>query len=101
MQDRRPIAYECKKLNDCQRRWPTYKIAMVHCLKMWKYYLNGLLCKCVILKLNAIELFIFHTIVNNAKIISNSIELGVQQCSPIYFKYPYTMYQHVLIYLLK
>ena len=43
MQDGRPIAYESKKLNGCQRRWPTHEkelFAIVHCLKTWKYYLG-------------------------------------------------------------
>ena len=43
MQDGRPIAYESKKLDGCQRRWPTHEkelFAVVHCLKMWQYYLG-------------------------------------------------------------
>jgi hypothetical protein len=36
MKDGRPIAYESKKLDGCQRRWPTHEnelFAVVHCLK--------------------------------------------------------------------
>ena len=43
MQDGRPIAYENKKLDGCQRRWSTHEkelIAVVHCLKTWQYYLG-------------------------------------------------------------
>ena len=43
MQDGRPIAYESKKLDGCQRRWPTHEkelFAVVHCLKMWQHYLG-------------------------------------------------------------
>ena len=43
MQDRRPIAYESKKLDGCQRRWPTHEkelFVVVHCLKMWQHYLG-------------------------------------------------------------
>ena len=43
MQDGRSIAYESKKLNGCQRRWPTHKkelFAVVHCLKTWQHYLG-------------------------------------------------------------
>ena len=38
MQDGRTIAYESKKLDGCQRRWPTHEkefFAVVHCLKTW------------------------------------------------------------------
>ena len=43
MQDGRPIAYESKKLDACQRRWPTHEkelFAIVHCLKTWQHYLG-------------------------------------------------------------
>ena len=43
MQDGRPIAYESKKLDGCQRRWPTHEkelFAVVHCLKTWQHYLG-------------------------------------------------------------
>ena len=43
MQDGWPIAYESKKLDGCQRRWPTHEkelFAVVHCLKTWQYYLG-------------------------------------------------------------
>ena len=43
MQDGRPIAYESKKLNGCQRRWPAHEkelFAVVHCLKTWQHYLR-------------------------------------------------------------
>ena len=43
MQDGRPVAYESKKLDGCQRRWPTHEkelFAVVHCLKTWQHYLG-------------------------------------------------------------
>ena len=43
IQDNRPIAYESKKLDGCQRRWPTHEkelFAVVHCLKTWQHYLG-------------------------------------------------------------
>ena len=43
MQDGRPIAYESKKLDGCQRKWPTHEkelFAVVHCLKTWQHYLG-------------------------------------------------------------
>ena len=36
------IAYESKKLNDCQRRQPTHEkelLVVVHCLETWQHYL--------------------------------------------------------------
>lgn len=42
MQNERPIAYESKKLDGCQRKWPTHEkelFPVVHCLKMWQHYL--------------------------------------------------------------
>lgn len=38
-----PVAYENKKLDGCQRRWPIHEkifFIVVHCLKMWQYYLG-------------------------------------------------------------
>jgi hypothetical protein len=43
MQDGRPITYESKKLDGCQRRWPTHEkelFVVVHCLKTWQHYLG-------------------------------------------------------------
>ena len=43
MQDGRPIAYESKKLDGYQKRWPTHEkelFDVVHCLKTWYYYLG-------------------------------------------------------------
>ena len=43
MRDGRPIAYESKKLDGCQRRWPTHEkelFAVVYCLKLWQHYLG-------------------------------------------------------------
>ena len=43
MKNGRPIAYESKKLDRCQKRWPTREkelFAVVHCLKTWQYYLG-------------------------------------------------------------
>ena len=43
MQNGRSIAYESKKLDGCQRRWPTHEkefFVVVHCLKTWQHYLG-------------------------------------------------------------
>ena len=43
MQERRPVAFESKKLSDVERRWPTHEKEMwtvVHCLKLWQHYLG-------------------------------------------------------------
>ena len=43
MQERRPVAFESKKLLDVERRWPTHEKemwAVVHCLKLWQHYLG-------------------------------------------------------------
>jgi hypothetical protein len=43
MQDVRLIVYESKKLDGCQKRWPTYEkelFVVVHCLKSWQHYLG-------------------------------------------------------------
>jgi len=43
MQDGRPIAFESKKLDGTETKWPTHEkemFAMVHCLKTWQHYLG-------------------------------------------------------------
>ena len=52
MQDARPIAYESKKLDGCQRKWLTHEkefFGVVHCLKTWqpktKIYLDNVSLK--------------------------------------------------------
>ena len=43
MQDGRPIAYDSKKLDGCQKRWPTHEkelFVVVHCLKTWQHCLG-------------------------------------------------------------
>ena len=43
MQERRPMAFESKKLSDVERRWPIHEKemwAVVHCLKLWQHYLG-------------------------------------------------------------
>jgi hypothetical protein len=38
VQDGRPVAFESKKLNDTEQRWPTHEKEMwviIHCLKTW------------------------------------------------------------------
>jgi hypothetical protein len=44
MQEGHPIAYESRKLNDVERRWPTHEkemLAVVHCLRVWEHYLKA------------------------------------------------------------
>lgn len=44
MQERHPIAYESKKLNDVERKYTVQEkemTVMVHCLKTWRHYLLG------------------------------------------------------------
>jgi hypothetical protein len=43
MQGERPIAFESKKLDGTQTKWPTHEkemFAVVHCLKTWQHYLG-------------------------------------------------------------
>ena len=43
MQDGHMIAYESRKLNDVERRWPMHEkemLAVVHCLRVWEHYLR-------------------------------------------------------------
>ena len=44
MQDRHPIAFESRKLNDIERRYTVQENEMttiVHCLRTWRHYLLG------------------------------------------------------------
>ncbi len=44
MQDGRPMAFESKKLNDMEWKWPTHKKemwAMIYCLKTWGHYIGS------------------------------------------------------------
>ena len=44
MQDGHPVAYESRKLQDRERRYPVHEkemIAIVHCLHVWRHYLIG------------------------------------------------------------
>ncbi|XP_043717547.1 uncharacterized protein LOC122665462 [Telopea speciosissima] len=44
MQERHPIAYESRKLNDTERRYTVHEkemTAVVHCLRTWRHYLLG------------------------------------------------------------
>ncbi|GKV33019.1 hypothetical protein SLEP1_g41575 [Rubroshorea leprosula] len=44
MQDGHPIAFESRKLNDTERRYPVHDkemTAIVHCLRVWRHYLLG------------------------------------------------------------
>ncbi|GKV36196.1 hypothetical protein SLEP1_g44351 [Rubroshorea leprosula] len=44
MQDGHPIAFESRKLNDTERRYPVHDkemTAIVHCLQVWRHYLLG------------------------------------------------------------
>ena len=43
-QDRHPVAFESRKLNDCERRYSAQEkelLAVIHCLKTWRHYLLG------------------------------------------------------------
>jgi len=42
VQERRPVAFENKKLSETERRWPTHEKemwAVIHCLKTWGHYI--------------------------------------------------------------
>ncbi len=44
MQERRPVAFESKKLSETERRWPTHEKemwAVIHCLKTWGHYIGS------------------------------------------------------------
>ena len=44
VQERHPIAFESRKLNEAEQRYSTHKkemIAVIHCLEQWKHYLLG------------------------------------------------------------
>ncbi|XP_028097072.1 mitogen-activated protein kinase kinase kinase NPK1-like [Camellia sinensis] len=44
LQDGHPIAYESRKLNDAERRYPAHEkelLAVVHCLRTWRHYILG------------------------------------------------------------
>jgi hypothetical protein len=44
VQDRRPLAFESKKLNETKQRWSTHEKEMwgvIHCLKTWGHYIGS------------------------------------------------------------
>ncbi|EHA8591487.1 hypothetical protein COCNU_scaffold061348G000010 [Cocos nucifera] len=44
MQERHPVVYESRKLNDIECRYTIHKkemTAVVHCLRIWRHYLLG------------------------------------------------------------
>ncbi len=44
MQDGRPVAFESKKLNETERKWPTHEKemwAVIHCLKTWGHCIGS------------------------------------------------------------
>ncbi len=44
VQDGRPVAFESKKLNEMERRWPTHEKemwAVIHCFKTWGHYIGS------------------------------------------------------------
>jgi hypothetical protein len=44
VQDGRPVAFESKKLNETEQRWPTHEKemwAVIHCLKTWGHYIGS------------------------------------------------------------
>jgi len=44
VQNGRPVAFESKKLNETEQRWPTHEkemCAIIHCLKTWGHYIGS------------------------------------------------------------
>jgi hypothetical protein len=44
VQERRPVAFESKKLSETERRWPTHEKEMwvvIHCFKTWGHYIGS------------------------------------------------------------
>ena len=44
MQEGHPVAYESRKLNETERRYPVHEkemTAVIHCLRVWRHYLLG------------------------------------------------------------
>ncbi len=44
VQDGRPVAFESKKLNETEQRWPTHEKEMwvvIHCFKTWGHYIGS------------------------------------------------------------
>lgn len=44
IQNKHPVAYESRKLKDCEQRYTTHEkemTAVVHCLQTWRHYLLG------------------------------------------------------------
>jgi hypothetical protein len=44
VQDGRPVAFQCKKLNDMEWMWPTHEKEMwvvIYCLKTWGHYIGS------------------------------------------------------------
>ncbi len=44
VQERKPVAFESKKLSETERRWPTHEKemwAVIHCLKTWGHYIGS------------------------------------------------------------
>ncbi len=61
MQDRRPLAFKRKKLNETEQRWSTHEKEMwgvIHCLKNWGHYIGS---KDVVVWTNNVTLKYFST----------------------------------------
>ena len=61
MQERRPIAFESRKLNDTERRYTVQEkemTAIIHCLRTWRHYLLG---SHFIVKTDNVATSYFHT----------------------------------------
>ncbi len=44
VQDVKPVAFESKKLNETERRWPTHENemwAVIYCFKTWGHYIGS------------------------------------------------------------
>ncbi len=44
VQERRPVAFESKKLSETEQRWPTHEKemwAVIHCFKTWGHYIGS------------------------------------------------------------
>jgi len=61
LQEGRPVAFESKKLNETERRWPAHEKemwAVIHCLKTWGHYIGS---KDVVVWTNNVTLKYFAT----------------------------------------
>jgi hypothetical protein len=74
------VAFESKKLNETERRWPTHEKemwAVIHCLKTWGHYIGS---KDVVVWTDNVTLKYFHStqVVFEASKVARHI--GLVQC---------------------